>query len=67
MDMKGGCKQRTITLGYRELPGLTHDALVSVIERVFTDLGLELSRICSFTADGAAVMGTCLRLVAWVI
>ena len=44
--------------GYREVPDATARGLLAVIKKVFLDLGLDIKRLSSFTADGASTMGT---------
>ena len=45
-------------LAYRELAGFASADLTKRIADVFAESGLDLGKLCSFTADGASVMGT---------
>ena len=49
---------RSIVLAYRELPGFTAADIAKSVADACNERGLDLRRLCAFTADGASVMGT---------
>ena len=49
---------RSILLAYRELSGFTAADIAKSVADACNERGLDLRRLCTFTADGASVMGT---------